>query len=1017
MAAASHDLSIRLSVKDADLVKTVLKDVGTQGQNALKAMEVASDKATVSSRAFARQLEGLKAQLDPTIRAQREMSQAQSLLNEALKRGADQGGITAAEHGRLLEMLNQRYKEFGGGMSEAMEVSAGQSAMARRIVTANLVNVANVAVATRGNLAMMLSPVPDIVYGLRQMGGATAAWTTGMAAAGIAIGAPLALVGLRMSAVSEQTRSLTVALKAYGSQVGMTARDLQQFSEAQAHRNSPFGKDDVFEATRSLLSYRQIVGQTFRDVEQISIDFAAATNQKLPSAVSALAGALQGGYEGIKKLDQEYGFLSASQLRYIRQLEEQGRHQEAVGVALDAFKKRFQGLAEEGMGPAEKAAKRLGESWDGMLDRLGRTDVFQGLIRDLTTLANTISGMLGDDKAGASALEDRIAALRDMRKVVLTDFARGNIDQEIADLERRMATLRGQPTVSADGKVLSMPMPAAPAAPAAEATSSRSAEDIKADADRKVVDEYVDALTKQNRVYDVALGQRALMKARIEAEADATRRGLAGTERQRFIESAVAATRRQLVDASNQMVTGIRREATAADDLARAWNKSQTEAIRQEAATQAHQAALSDATVNEDRLRQAILDRVAAQRGAEAAQTINALESQVRGLEAVASAETRSQVAARETARQNEVAGFAAKLRAAAEASGSAERMAAAEDDVRRYEDLTKRRDAADIRRQAAQLNRRYDGQKAYQDEIEQLQELARTGELTARTLEDAFDQAELNRLRASREASDGAALALKEYAIDAKNAAAGTYRAFQTGLRGVEDFFVGVVTGAQSGAQAFRNFANSVVADLARMLAQKAVIAPIAEGIMGMGMFSGGGGFFSGILDGIFGGGGSFMSQANATPADTLAFWGTQLHEGGVHADGAGRARLVDPGWYENAPRYHTGRRPALGPGEIAAVLMEDEEVLTRSNPRHIRNVRGGYGGAANVNVPITVNVRTLPGTTGKVSSRRDSSGVTMDVVIEQMESGMANRIGRGEGLATVLEHRYGLNPAAGSY
>nr|CAX84003.1 uncharacterized protein [uncultured bacterium] len=35
----------------------------------------------------------------------------------------------------------------------------------------------------------------------------------------------------------------------------------------------------------------------------------------------------------------------------------------------------------------------------------------------------------------------------------------------------------------------------------------------------------------------------------------------------------------------------------------------------------------------------------------------------------------------------------------------------------------------------------------------------------------------------------------------------------------------------------------------------------------------------------------------------------------------------------------------------------------------------------------------------------------------VEQMETLIARRIGRGEGLAPTLERRYGLNPAAGAY
>ena len=67
---------------------------------------------------------------------------------------------------------------------------------------------------------------------------------------------------------------------------------------------------------------------------------------------------------------------------------------------------------------------------------------------------------------------------------------------------------------------------------------------------------------------------------------------------------------------------------------------------------------------------------------------------------------------------------------------------------------------------------------------------------------------------------------------------------------------------------------------------------------------------------------------------------------------------------------------------------------------------------------VNVAVNVRnTAPGTRASADVRREPGGdLTLDIMIEQVEGGMARHIGRGEGLAPTLERRYGLNPAAGS-
>lgn len=59
-----------------------------------------------------------------------------------------------------------------------------------------------------------------------------------------------------------------------------------------------------------------------------------------------------------------------------------------------------------------------------------------------------------------------------------------------------------------------------------------------------------------------------------------------------------------------------------------------------------------------------------------------------------------------------------------------------------------------------------------------------------------------------------------------------------------------------------------------------------------------------------------------------------------------------------------------------------------------------------------------TVQGVQSRTETRRGPAGeVMIGIFVEQMESSMARKIGRGEGLAPTLKRRYGLNPAAGAY
>lgn len=73
------------------------------------------------------------------------------------------------------------------------------------------------------------------------------------------------------------------------------------------------------------------------------------------------------------------------------------------------------------------------------------------------------------------------------------------------------------------------------------------------------------------------------------------------------------------------------------------------------------------------------------------------------------------------------------------------------------------------------------------------------------------------------------------------------------------------------------------------------------------------------------------------------VGFGGVVLHSGGVVGSGAAPTRAFNPAWLATAQRYHSGGMAGLKPGEVPAILQTQEEVLSRTDPRNIRN-----GGAA---------------------------------------------------------------------
>ena len=69
-----------------------------------------------------------------------------------------------------------------------------------------------------------------------------------------------------------------------------------------------------------------------------------------------------------------------------------------------------------------------------------------------------------------------------------------------------------------------------------------------------------------------------------------------------------------------------------------------------------------------------------------------------------------------------------------------------------------------------------------------------------------------------------------------------------------------------------------------------------------------------------------------------------------------------------------------------------------------------------------VNVNVNVVNNAASEVKTRVTKSNLgngefNLDVVIERIESTIGKNISKGEGLSPLLEQRYGLNPAYGSY
>ncbi len=138
------------------------------------------------------------------------------------------------------------------------------------------------------------------------------------------------------------------------------------------------------------------------------------------------------------------------------------------------------------------------------------------------------------------------------------------------------------------------------------------------------------------------------------------------------------------------------------------------------------------------------------------------------------------------------------------------------------------------------------------------------------------------------------------------------------------QDFASGFVNAIASADQSFGDFARSFVRNILIMIAQQRVLNAL-QGSTGAQSF--------------------FSTVAGAAVGSN--------HSGGMA--GTGARRMVNPAVFANAARYHSGGIPGLAPNEVPSILLRNEEVLTRDDPRHALN--GGKAGGGGVTIVNTID------------------------------------------------------------
>lgn len=352
---------------------------------------------------------------------------AQALKRQSMNSGGGQGaflGLKPYELHSLSYQINDVFTQLGSG-TPVMQVFAQQGGQVFQVFQRQLIPA------------------------LERLGPALAA-----AAPEIAI---LVAALVALGAALKNIADLAASTKEFAAQLAASADGATYSAEAlaeTAHQLDVFG-GSLADARKELEIFTKagvnpdLLEKFGRTAEYV----AKVTGKDLPAAAKLMADGFTGGLDAIKKLDQEFNFLTAAQLKQIEAMYRGGEGAKANALAYEIFNGKVQKGAEILEGPWGKAMKNFALAWDNLLEAIKNSAVVQVAIDLISKLSHKLAELSeylpgaqssADEKAiagGANPQQIRVERqILDLRKQRVEALAReAAIAKSKADYEAAQA--------------------------------------------------------------------------------------------------------------------------------------------------------------------------------------------------------------------------------------------------------------------------------------------------------------------------------------------------------------------------------------------------------------------------------------------------------------------------------------------------------------------------------------------------------------------------------------------------
>lgn len=895
---------------------------------------------------------------DMSSRAQeqyQQLSRAEQARVDTLVRQANTLGMTRSQQlaynaalrtsGPVLDEIVQKLARAeaaakrSGKELNAYGVSAAQQAAAMRGVPAQITDIAVSLQGGQNPLTVFLQQggqLKDMFGGIRPAAAALASQLLSMINPLTAAAAATAALGVAWYQVGEAQRQAELALITTGNYAGVSAEQIAALAR-QIDNLGGVTRGKALAALTQVAASGRFTGEQFRLVSEAAAEMEGATGQSIDATIEKFKEIAKDPVAGLLKLNETEHFLTRAQLDRVTALQEEGRQQDAVTAAVRIYRDSLDEVAVK----ANESLSGLSQWWRAVKD--DTSSAFNELGRYIDLTDKLISRATGIRKGAVAEGASLLTPISGQAKLA------GGLLGAANDFAQRYWGLGPKPSVIMAGIYGD-----------GSEQAIDSAAESKAIKERKKAQEEWDRLAGQN------LSKR---QKQLAEEARIVALGKRLGKDQADIDREVAASRKQFQEAEARRVGGSKTNPATAI-VAR---------VQQQVALNKEQAGSEEKLTVSQRLRVQVLeelDRLGSKIPEADRKRIRTMLEELKTTGDLVEAKDKQKKTLEALTRQQAIFDQQAESRRRGN-----------ELDLMSY---GRGQDAV------AQLRRRMDVQREYEDELKRL------GDRQVATDQDQWDKLAANaadhrdrqlrledeyqarRLAAMGDWRNGARAAFEDYANDASNAAAQSQSAFTSAFQGAED---ALVQFAMTGKLRFSDLANSIIADLTRIAAKQAVVG------------------IANLFSGAWGGGVTAAGSAAVTA-------GTQQINAGLLAN-IGRNAL---GGVYTSPSLSSYSGGVYSSPQLFA-FAKGAGVFGEAGPEAIMPLRRGPDGRLGVSAHVGAGVAASKTPNIKINVINEG-GSQMDVQPQDVQfdgeqwviSIVARDIARGGAVAKAQEQAFGL-------